>query len=105
MTRARAERGGKPDGGPRVAAPGDICASRSVGEMHSGREDAAGDDDGAACGAGRGVDAARGTREVATCRPGGTCSTGTGTRGGTTGSLGASTEVPVVAVDNPGSPG
>jgi hypothetical protein len=90
---------------PRVAAPGDICAAQSTGKMQSGREDATGDDDGATRGAGRGVDAARGTGEVSTRRPGGTCSTGAGTRGGTTGSLGASAEVPVVAVDDPGLPG
>jgi hypothetical protein len=48
MTRAGAWRGGKPGGGPRAAAPGDICAAGSAGEMQLGRGDAASDDDGAA---------------------------------------------------------
>ena len=109
-----------------MAAPGDICAAGSAGEMQSGRGDAAGDDDGAARGAGRGVEAARGAErgveaargtgedgvvavrgagEDSARRPGGTYSAGAGTRGGTTGSSGASVEAPVVSVDDPESPG
>ena len=89
-----------------MAAPGDICAAGSAGEMQSGRGDAAGDDDGAARGAGEdGAGAARGAGEANARRPGGTYSAGAGTRGGTTGSSGASVEAPVVSVDDPESPG
>ena len=59
MTRAGAWRGGKPGGGLRVAAPGDLCAARSAGEMQSGG--AAGDDNGAA--GEDGIGAARGAGE------------------------------------------